>query len=199
MDKETEDKILFHSKSKPKLSKSNQVTRFAQEESGGCKKRITILSHRDIDEGEEYPKTDVQYFGNRNTRFKCVKGDGYVIMRKVIRDEKGKIIPNKSHGLILSYIDKDSGKDLVIPANHYCVFINVGTENLVLEDDSLNNFPERFDRKNPSKWQNDLDLLSIRNIGLMYTFVKGKEGQPTLALNTIYGKIAENGSLFPTN
>lgn len=175
---------------------SEKVTYSVREDTNGHKKRVTTLLAGNPQVGEEFINTELLHFGNKST-VKCVSGEGYVLIRQFQRDGKGNIVPHAIVGLQIQYFEKNY--EIVILPDNFCQFGNIGSEPLILEDDSSEKNPELADPENPFNWPSASDLFTVRNIGFQQTFTKGGGKFPSLAANPSYGKNARNGNLFSNN
>ncbi|MEK7517094.1 MAG: hypothetical protein AAB583_00960 [Patescibacteria group bacterium] len=164
--------------------------------SKGRKRRVITLSPGDPKVGEEFINTDLLHFGNKST-VKCVSGKGYVIIRQFQRDGKGNMVPRGIIGLTIHYLEKND--EMVISPDNYYQFGNIGSETLILEDDSPEKNPQLTGDNNLFNWPSALDLFTVRNIGFRQTFTKNGDNFPTIAANPSYGKNAAEGKLFSKN
>jgi len=152
----------------------------------------------EIETGQEFPKTDSQFFGNHSVDMKCLCGEGFVLLQKQAVDNQG--YPLSAMVEDFSIIRIRKGDALTIPPYYYIRFVNIKgkTNYFTIEDDSLGKVTDDnlFILPDVSTYE----LLNLQ--GFAYDVVKGVDGNPALKKNMFYREIKEKflGGLssFPT-
>ena len=178
-------------------TKKEPVTHQSKKDGNGDKIRVTTIFPGNPGVGEEFPKTDVQYFG-QEVKIKCVQGVGCIFTRNFERDNEGKVIPDKIVSFGLDFLDENSNAPITLTSDQFWIIQNTGTIPLIIEQHGINVIPEVFPCEDPSIWPDDSDYMNARNIGLP-VYTRGENGFPSAPSNMSHGKNVEQGKLFSKN